>query len=353
MLHGCALLRRPPLTADGDVMTPAWSDEPAATCTDAAARLDWYAATARWAPSKHNSQPWRFVVARGALEVWADPARLLPETDAHRRELVLACGAAMHVAAVAARAHGVTPLVALLPDGPGGCVARLVEGAPRQVTPADRELLFAVPRRRTDRGPLDAQTLPTALAFELQDVAAAHGAELHLVAEPWARTTLADLVARADRLLVRARGPERELAAWLRAPDDPRRDGVPSDHTRGPAASYRAEFVQRDFSTPGATSAQDRPGRDRPLLAVLCTPTDERADHVRAGTALAAVLLHATVAGANASFLNQPIEHAALRQVLREQLQLEGFPQLVMRLGRGGEVTPPPRRTQTDLVFHG
>lgn len=334
-------------------VAPAWPVEPEASCRDVVARLDWYAATARWAPSKHNSQPWRFVVADGALDVWADPSRLLVETDAHQRELVLSCGAAVHIAGVAARAHGVTPRITVLPDGPGGCVARLVEGAPWPVTSADRELLQAVPRRRTDRGPLDAGPLRPGLAFELRDVVSALGADLHLVAAPWARATLAELVARADRLLVRAEGPARELAAWVRETGDPRHDGVPADQTRGPAASYRAEYVQRDFSTPGSTPAQDRPGTDDPLLAVLCTPTDRVEDHVRAGQALAAVLLHATVAGANASYLNQPLEHTPHRQVLREQLQLEGFPQMVLRLGRGGQVAPPARRPHDDVTFHG
>ena len=332
-------------------VAPAWPPEPGPGNEDAATRLSWYAAQARWAPSKHNSQPWRFIVTAQDLEVWADPGRLLVETDAHRRELVLSCGAAMHLAAVAARAHGVTPRVTVLPDGAGGCTARLVEDGPWAVTQVDRDLLDAVPRRRTDRGPLDAVDLPPGLAVELRDRAAEQGATLHLVAKPGDRATLAELVARADRLLVRAGGADRELAAWVRGPSDTRTDGVPSDHTRGAAASYRAEFVQRDFSAPDSTPTQDRPGPDRPLLAVLCTPADRTADHVRAGAALAAVLLHATVAGANASYLNQPIEHEATRQLLRDQLWLDGVPQLVLRLGRGGSITPPPRRAQHELLF--
>jgi len=333
-------------------VAPAWPPEPEAGCEDATTRLTWYASQARWAPSKHNSQPWRLIVTAQDLEVWADPSRLLVETDAHHRELVLSCGAAMHLAAVAARAHGVTPRVSVLPDGAGGCIARLVEDGPWTATQDDRDLLDAVPRRRTDRGPLDAADLRPGLAVELRDRATEQGASLHLVAVPGDRATLAELVARSDRLLLRAGGVDRELAEWLRGPGDTRTDGVPSDHTRGPAASYRAEYVQRDFSTPGATSAQDRPGTDRPLLAVLCTPADTVADHVRAGAALAAVLLHATVAGANASYLNQPIEHTATRQLLRDQLRLGGIPQLVLRLGRGGPVSPPPRRPQHDLLFH-
>ena len=330
----------------------AWASEPEEASSDALARLTWYASQARWAPSKHNSQPWRFIVTETELEVWGDPSRLLVETDAHRRELVLSCGAVMHLAVVAARAHGVVLRVRVLPDGAGGCVARLIEAGLWAVTQRDRDLLAAVPRRRTDRGPLDAGDLPPSLAFELQHRAAEHGAELHLVASPGARGSLADLVSRADRQLVRAGGADRELAEWTRGPGDTRSDGVPSDHTRGAAASYRAEYVQRDFSTPGSTPAQDRPGPDRPVLAVLCTPGDAMRDHVQAGAALAAVLLEATLAGASASYLNQPIEHAASRLLLREQLGLHGVPQLVLRLGRGGVVPPPPRRPQDELLFH-
>ena len=63
-------------------VAPAWPPEPEAGCEDATTRLTWYASQARWAPSKHNSQPWRLIVTARDLEVWADPSRLLVETDA-------------------------------------------------------------------------------------------------------------------------------------------------------------------------------------------------------------------------------------------------------------------------------
>ena len=56
------------------------------------------------------------------------------------------------------------------------------------------------------------------------------------------------------------------------------------------------------------------------------------------------MLLRATVAGANASYLNQPVEETASRSLLQSQLSLPGPPQLVLRLGRGGPVGPTPRR---------
>ena len=41
-------------------------------------QLERIAGAAGRAPSKHNTQPWRFVVRATVLEVWPDPARVLP-----------------------------------------------------------------------------------------------------------------------------------------------------------------------------------------------------------------------------------------------------------------------------------
>lgn len=320
------------------------------TCPTRTARFAWYAEVARWAPSKHNTQPWRFVVDDTALEVWSDPARALPDTDPHRRELVLACGAAVHLACVAARSLGIRPGVHLLPEGLGGPVARITEVGQRASTELERRLLAAVPQRRTDRGPLDGEALPPGLRFGLQDAAVDEGAVLRLVTTPGDRATLVALVERADRVLARRGVLDAELARWLRDPGDDRGDGVPTDHTRGAAASYRAELVQRDFGAPGTPAAQDRPGRDAPVLGVLCTPGDTPADWLRAGAALASILLTTTAAGAAASYLNQPVEDVPSRVLLREQLDLPGVPQLVLRLGIGGPVTPTARRDHAELV---
>ncbi len=316
-----------------------------------ASRLAWYAAVARWAPSKHNTQPWLFRITDHGLEFLSDPTRLLPETDPFQRELVISLGAAVHIACVAARALGYTPQVELIPDGGTRCVARMVEAGAHAVTELDRDLLAAVAGRRTDRGPLDARTLAPSLPFELQSLASDTGATLRLVSTPGDRATLAALVERADRQLAQRPEVTAELRPWLREADDLRPDGVPTNHTRG-AASYRAEFVQRDFSSPESAAAPDRLGADRPFVGVLFTQADCPLDWLVAGQALASVLLSAHVAGANASYLNQPIEVPALRAELGEGLAMSGFPQVVIRLGKGVAVAPTPRRPAEDITVY-
>jgi hypothetical protein len=328
---------------------PPWPPMPDVT-QGRAARMAWYAAVARWAPSKHNTQPWQFVIRDESLEIHPHSGRALPVTDPQGREIVISCGAAAQHATVAARAFGFRAVVPLLPDGADGALTRVVEVERRAPGAADLYMLGAVARRRTDRGPLDATPLPSELPFELQSAAAAEGCALRLVSTPGDRATLADLVQRADRLLQRRGDAQRELAPWLRTTGDTDRDGVPANHSRGSAASQAAEFVQRDFSKVGSTPEHDRPGTDRALVAVLSTPQDRVGDWFAAGKALGAVLLRATLAGANASYLNQPIEDVAMRAELRDHLSLNGSPQLVLRIGVGALVPATPRRYLRDLI---
>ncbi|MGB8649558.1 MAG: hypothetical protein WCD35_02735 [Mycobacteriales bacterium] len=313
-------------------------------------RLVTCAETARLAPSKHNSQPWRFEVHEDCLEVHEDSNRAVGPSDPDGRESLIACGAAVEAACVAVRGQGFLPVLELFPDGPSGPVARLREGESLPATGEELALVAAVQERRTDRGPLDATGLDPALPFLLQRAAGRFGAHLRLVTGAGDRSTLRHLVALADSQLIRRDDVLEELARWSRPPGDPRPDGVRTEATRGAVESYRAEFVQRDFAQADGLAGHDRLAADRPLVAVLCTPTDSHLDRVRAGQALMAVLLRAHVAGAHASYLNQPVEVSAVRALMRVELSLPGDAQMVLRLGVGGPVPATPRRPVEDVI---
>jgi len=99
----------------------------------------------------------------------------------------------------------------------------------------------------------------------------------------------------------------------------------------------------RDFSAgdPDLGAPTHRAEAD-PGIAVLHTKTDERPDWLRGGQAMHRLLLAASAAGYQASFLNQPLEVPRLRDELRRALGLSGHPQVVLRLGRPRDPLPPP-----------
>lgn len=305
-------------------------------------RIAWYVSVARHAPSKHNAQPWRFVAVDGAVELYADATRAMPASDPDDRELTIGCGAALRTYALAVRALGYEPLVDLLPDGPAGPLARVSEGA-RRLPTHDETLLYAAVRgRRTNRGPLDATTLPPAVLQLLQRAAESEGALLQLVTAPGAQDALATLVEKARRAAALDAAYVAERAEWQREGVD----GLPPKAATRVAVPYGARFAHPAYARVVATHP------DRPLPAVIWTAADTQVHWLRAGMALQSVLLTATVHGVAAGFDNAPLEHLATRVAVRREIGYAGFPQVVLRLGAGlaDEVEPTPRRAVDDIL---
>ena len=106
-----------------------------------------------WAPSVHNTQPWRFAVRPGEISLYADPDRWLAVADPAGREMLISCGAALFNARLALRYLGWVPETSVLPDpGRPMLVARI--SWTRQITPAAYEcdLYQYVAGRRPHRG---------------------------------------------------------------------------------------------------------------------------------------------------------------------------------------------------------
>src|SRR5215470_15043295 len=62
-----------------------------------------------WAPSVHNTQPWRFTASGRQLSVYADADRQLRVADPDGREMMISCGAAVFTARLALRSLGYLP----------------------------------------------------------------------------------------------------------------------------------------------------------------------------------------------------------------------------------------------------
>src|ERR1700739_526878 len=73
-------------------------------------------ATAVWAPSVHNTQPWRFSADGQEICLHADPVRQLAVADPDGREMLISCGAALFTARLAVGSMGYIPEAAVLPD---------------------------------------------------------------------------------------------------------------------------------------------------------------------------------------------------------------------------------------------
>jgi hypothetical protein len=78
---------------------------------------------------------------------------------------------------------------------------------------------------------------------------------------------------------------------------------------------------------------------------------DNNEGWLSAGFGLQRLLLVAADAGYATSYLNQPIEVPDLRTELARELSIDGYPQLLLRLGRGRAVAHSPRRPISEVLI--
>ena len=304
------------------------------------------------APSRHNTQPWLFEIEGDELRIHADASRALPVADPDGRQLVMSCGAAAVNLRLAAAHFGMATSTEIAPFlRRDGMLAR-VRLEERRATTADAEEMFqAIPRRRTNRLPLDGREPPDGLVTTLLREARREGAWLRPI-EDQERGPVAELVGEGDRLQRSSPRFRAELAQWTRPNRTKARDGMPG-YALGmsDAAALLHPIVVR-LSNP----AEDEAERDRrrargcKALLVLSTPRDGQAEWFAAGEALQRVLLRAAAHGLSASYFAQPIETPELRRRLSDVLVESGVPQVMFRLGYGREVRPVPRRSVGEVL---
>ncbi|HJL15914.1 MAG TPA: nitroreductase family protein [Sandaracinaceae bacterium LLY-WYZ-13_1] len=335
---------------------PTWAEWNAAADDDA--RLTLLVRCAVLAPSGHNTQPWLFRVRAGALEVRADRTRALPVVDPDDRELEMSVGAAIAHLRIAAAHFRRRPAVQLLPDPDDPDLsARLRIDEPAEANDEATRLYEVMARRHTDRGPyVDGAVAEETLAA-LERAARQEGAWLASATAGDVKAALADLVAEGDRLQMGDRRFRRELSAWIHPNRTQSRDGMPgyAFGIENDLVSEMGRLVVRLFDTGKGQAAKDRElAEHSPALIVIGTPEDTSEACLHAGQALAHVWLEATARGLAMSFLNQPIELPELRPSVAETVGHDGFPQVLMRLGRpegAREGRRTPRRPVDEVLL--
>ena len=326
---------------------------PRADPHDYTAILRHAAARAVLAPSIHNTQPWRFVLAEDWLELRIDPMRHLRVLDPRSRQLVLSCGCALLNMRVAIAAAGHEAVVDRLPDpGRPDVLARVWVGDLVGLEALAR-LDPAIDERRTNRRAYADEPVPPVLLDRLTSVARDEGADLVPVASVEHRRDIAELFTIAEYVEDSDPAYLDELAAWTT--DDPRRpDGVQAASVpyRGPDG-YNADpipirpFDQRRMGWLPAASGS---GTEECLL-LLCTPDDSPLGWLRAGEALERVWLELTVDGFWASPLTAAVEVAATRDEMRRRLGLTSVPHLLLRVGRAPATVATRRRPLAEVLI--
>lgn len=266
------------------------------------------------ASSMRDMQPWRFRFRHHVVEVHRELDQELNVVDPDGRMSTIAVGAAAFNIRVAAASLGRRTNIAIQPDPDHpDVVAELgIESSIIDLTAdvAEPARLFPYLSRLRATPPVPDREIPSRVREELAQAATVEGAVLEWI-EDEARTR------------------------WLLS--------VGSDSERVHDPVLTAE------SAVGVTA--EASARKRPTLAVVWTPRDDPQAWFVAGQAMQRILLVATTYGLAGGMLDQPLEHADLRWLVRERRSGWIEPQVVLRFGYGPEAPSTPRRQAAEFVL--
>ncbi|MFC9659996.1 Acg family FMN-binding oxidoreductase [Nocardia sp. NPDC127606] len=299
------------------------------------------------APSVHNVQPWRWRVADHSIHLYLDTRRALPATDPDNRDIVISCGAALGHLSVALTAMGWAPVIRRIPDPAEPDHLASLTLIPHRPTSLDIELSKAITVRRTDRRHYTSWPVPPGYLSLFTERAAALGAVVRRVDD---REPVIVAAQQANRIHAADESYRFELAMWSGRHGSA--DGVPARNVPpgGPADDFPPRaFAAAEFTDPAR-------GPDHAELLVIGTSADDRLSRLRAGEAISSVLLTATGIGLATCLLTEPLEVAAERAGIRNDLLSDtAYPQAFLRVGWAPTSAdfPPhtPRRRVDDLLI--
>ncbi|NDU71519.1 hypothetical protein GWI34_02610 [Actinomadura sp. DSM 109109] len=311
---------------------------------------------ALWAPSVHNTQPWRFGVRGSRVSLRADPDRRLGVADPKGREMLISCGAALYNLRVSLRAQGYDPVVRLLPDPDRPHLLADVVLEPGE--PADRQTLrehAQIRRRRSHRGAFRPETVPAGVLSAMRYDVEREGARLIEAVDRHVKGALAALTDAAEHIQCRTPAYSTEIGRWAPSPRTARKDGVQEGAYPRQTPETSPNFPTRDFARGQGWGAEPAHPKERAAAGVallLVSEGDGPLDWLRTGQALQRALLRAAESDLAAAFHTQALEVPELRAFIRTHFCRDAYPQMLLRMGTAeGEGLDTVRRSVADVMI--
>lgn len=297
------------------------------------------------AANGHNTQPWRFRLSQGRIDILPDFTRRTPVVDPDDHHLYASLGCAAENLSLAGAASGRWGAPRFEAAGDGSIVFEFVPGASESVA-----LFQAIPRRQSTRMDYDGKAVGAEDLRALATAAAMPGVDVVLITDRRRLERMRDLIVAGNDAQMADVSFMRELREWIRFnPRDAlaRGDGLYGPCSGNPTlpawlgplmfdATFKAEAEGEKIARQVLSSAG---------VAVFVAAASDRDHWVRAGRACQRFALQATALGLKLAFLNQPTEVPRLRPELAALVGLPGRrPNIVMRFGYGPTTPMSPRR---------
>jgi hypothetical protein len=303
------------------------------------------------AANSHNTQPWRFRLGAGQIEILPDLSRRIPVVDPDDHHIFASLGCAGENMVIAAAARGCAGDLQFKSGDPNSLIFSF-----GNVSTSDRSLFDAVPLRQSTRSDYDGRPVGASDLATLATTAKVPGADLVLITDRAEMNKIRDIVIAANSAQMANPAFVRELKTWLRF--NPRQAMVAGDGLFGlltgnpslptwlgppvldwffNAASENKKYIRQIASSAG--------------LAIFVSEHDNPEHWIAAGRSSQRFALQATALGLKHAFVNQPVEVVRFRPELAALVGMAGRrPDLIMRFGYGPAVPFSVRRPVADFI---
>ncbi len=307
------------------------------------------------APSNRNVQPWLFRLNDYSVDIVFDQTRALSIVDPNNRELVISCGAAIGNLERAAKYFGYQATVQLASKEQSLDLLASISLRKSSMPSSDDVAIFkAIKQRRTNRSPFSNGEIPLDALNECVRAAVIYDVEFAHFSNKEHKSSIAELVALADRLQFSQPWFRTELASWMHSKHRSSKDGISARRYGIPdILTPIAGFIIQTFNIGKRVAYRNKQKIElgSPVLGILASQGDSQADWLNSGRALARILLTLTCHGLSAAYLNQAIETPSLRRRLRKRSTTLPYPQIMLRIGRADQPPPSVRRCVDDCLI--
>lgn len=286
------------------------------------------------AANSHNTQPWIFELQGRELRIRPDESRRCPVVDPEDRHVMASLGCASENLDLAARALGFRTEFAFEPAN-RSVMIRFEDAAPETTAAFD-----AIPKRQTTRAPFD----PTPLASDdfdaLSGATQKPGVSARFFTERKDLNALKELVVAGNTAQCKDAAFVKELGDWVRFNQTQAAatgDGLYSGATGSPAlpAWLGKRLFPLVFTASGENPKYVAQLDGSAGALVLSAEQDGPEGWFNVGRASQRFQLEAAGRDIRTSFINQPVEVAAVRKEFQSWLGNGLRPGLVLRFGKG------------------
>ncbi len=308
------------------------------------------------APSGHNSQPWNFSVNGNEISIWKNEERSLAQSDPTMRQLLIASGCALENLIIAADYYGFESQISYFPEKDNSnLIAKILLKKLNVMEGKNRNdhLIFAIPKRHTNRNKYKDQQLPADFLMEINRLSN-EICTISVISEKRIKDEIADIVNNAQIEAMDDSGFREELSHYIKSNFTKEKVGMPG-FTLGipaPISLIASRLIKKiNLSRKSKKKDEDLLKKFTPAFIIINGTQDDRTTRIKTGQLFERIWLTAEKYGLNCAPLAAAVQSDVYAKKLQAIFKTNSKPLVFFRVGYSNKsVRHSPRLSLEEVL---